>query len=90
MTPQRQKIPFLSFLSRECMSKYFFRKYFSCMQGQYKYRQKCIYLQFLVVTYGKGFELCYRRCLNGSGLFPLFKQFLDTKMTKSPPIIVKE
>ena len=34
--------------------------------------------------------LCYRRLLNGSGLFPLFKQLLETEMTKSPPIIVRE
>ena len=38
----------------------------------------------------RGFTLCYRRCLNGSGLFPLFMHFLETKMTKSPPIIVSE
>ena len=36
------KIPFLSLLSREYMSRYFFLKIFSCMQGQYQDRQKCI------------------------------------------------
>ena len=30
-----------------------------------------------------------RRCLNGS-VFPLFKQLLETEMTLSHPIIVKE
>ena len=35
------KIPFLSLLSRECMPRYFFL-IFSCMQGQYQDRQKCI------------------------------------------------
>ena len=59
-----------------------FSKTFSCMQGQYKYRQ---FLQLLVVTYDIGFLR-----LNGSGLFSLFKVFLETKTTKSPPIIVRE
>ena len=36
------------------------------------------------------FTLFYRRCLNGSGLFPLLKHFLETELTKSPPIIVRE
>ena len=36
------KIPFLSLLPRECMSRCFFRIFVSCMQGQYQYRQKCI------------------------------------------------
>ena len=39
-------------------------------------------LQFLVVTYDMFFlRLCYRRCLNGIGLFSLFKQFLETEIT---------
>ena len=34
--------------------------------------------------------LCYRRCLNGNGLFPSFKQFLENEMAKSPLIIVRK
>ena len=44
------------------------------------------FLQFLVVTYDIG----NRRHLNGSGLFPLIKHFVETDMTKSPPIIIRE
>ena len=35
------------------------------------------------------FTLWYRPT-NGSGLFSLFKQFLETEMSKSQPIIVRE
>ena len=34
--------------------------------------------------------LRYRRCLDGSGLFPFFKHFLETEMTKNLTIIVRE
>ena len=37
-----------------------------------------------------GFTLRYRRYLTGRGLFSLLKVFLETEMTKSPPIIVIE
>ena len=50
-------------------------------------------LQFLVVMYMHDislFTLCYRRCQNGSGLFSLFKHFLETEMSKSPRIIIKQ
>ena len=48
-------------------------------------------LQFLAVTYDMGgFKVCFRRCLNGSVFFPLFKQFLESEMTWSQPIIVRE
>ena len=48
-------------------------------------------LHFLAVTHDIGFfTLCYRRCRNGSGLFDFFKIFLETEMSKSPPIIVRE
>ena len=38
----------------------------------------------------EGFKLCFRRSLNSSVFFPLFKQFLETEMTWSQPIIVRE
>ena len=47
-------------------------------------------LQFLVLMYDKGFTLCFRSCPNGNGLFSPFKQFLESEMSKSPPIIVRE
>ena len=37
-----------------------------------------------------GFNVVFRRCPNGSGLFSLFKQFLETEMTLSPQIIVRK
>ena len=48
-------------------------------------------LQFLVemYVYDMGlFTLCYIRCQNGSGLFSLFKHFLEAEMSKSPRIII--
>ena len=57
----------------------FFLKLFSCIHGN-----------FLLCCIILGFTLCYVRWLNGSGLFPLFQQFLEAEMTRSPPIIVRE
>ena len=48
--------------------------------------------KFIAVTYDIFFfiKLSYRRCLNGSRLFPLLKQLLVTETTISPPIVVRE
>ena len=61
------KIPFLTLLSLERMSK--FRKTFFmyAMPIQVQTKEHLKILQFLVVTYDIVFTLCYRRCPNGSG-----------------------
>ena len=69
------------------MSRYFLKTFFMYARPipvQTKVHFKN--LQFLAW----GFKLCFRRCLNGSGFFPLFKQFLETEKTWSQPIIVRE
>ena len=53
------KIPFVSLLSRECMSRYFFENFFMHampIPGQTKVHFKK--LQFLAVTYDIGFLSC--------------------------------
>ena len=37
-----------------------------------------------------GFYVVLQTLSKGSGLFPLFMLFLETEMTMSPPIIIKE
>ena len=60
----------------------FFRKLMYAMPIQVHTKVHFYILQFLVVTYDMFFlRLCYRRCLNGIGLFSLFKQFLETEIT---------
>ena len=59
MTSQRQKYRFLSLLSRECMSRYFFENLFMHARpipGQTKVHFKN--LQFLAVTYDMGVLIC--------------------------------
>ena len=79
MTSKRQKYHFYHFCHGSiCLD--FFRKlymYARPIQVQKKFKS----LQCFVLVYDRDFTLCYRRCLNGSGLFTLFKQFPETEMT---------
>ena len=47
-------------------------------------------LQFLAVTYDMEVLICAFDVIQTEVFFPLFKQFLDTEMTWSQPIIVRE
>ena len=47
-------------------------------------------MQFLAVTYEMGFLSLLLTLSNWQCFFPLFKQFLETEMTWSQPIIVRE
>ena len=47
-------------------------------------------LQFLPVTYDMGVLSCAFDVVKTAEVFPLFKQFLETEMTLSQPIIVRE
>ena len=47
-------------------------------------------LQFLAVTYDMEVLICALDVIKTDVFFPLFKQFLETEMTMSQPIIVRE
>ena len=46
--------------------------------------------QFLAVTYDMEVLICVLTLFKRKRFFPLFKQILETKMTWSQPIIVRE
>ena len=65
------------------------------MQGQYQYRKKCIlkirnFLLYRMVWYGMGVLSCAVDVVSPNVFIPLFRQFLETEMTWSQPIIVRE
>ena len=53
------------------------------------FQQNFRWRRFCDACYGV-FPLYYRRSTRGSDLFSLFKQFLETEMSKNPTIIVRE
>ena len=73
------------------MSKYFWKTFF--MYARSLPVQKKVHfktLQFLTVAYDKSFKVVFSTLTKRQCCFPLFKQFLDTEMTWSHPIIVRE
>ena len=83
MASQRQKYQVTHFLLGVYVS-IFSRKHFHVCKANIR-TEKVHFknLQFLVVKYDMRYLRCTidRRCLNGSGLFPLFKQVLESEMT---------
>ena len=89
MTPQRQKYRFYHFcLGSVCLDIFvnFFIMYASPLPVQ------CILIicNFLLWCMICFLTMCFCCCLNGSVVFPLFKQFPETEMIWSQPIVVRE
>ena len=74
------------------MSRYFFENSFhACKVNTSTDKVHFKNLHILAVTYDMGvLSLSFRRCLSGCVFFPLFVQFLETEMTWSQSIIVRE
>ena len=90
MISRHQKHRFITFAMG--MYVYIFLKTFFMYATQIPIQTKVHFknLQFLAVTYDMGFLSFAFDVVKTAVFFPLFKQFIETEMTWSQPIIVRE
>ena len=89
MTSRRQKHCFYHFcLGNVCLDIFFKFFFMNAMPIPVKTKVHFKNLQFLAVAYDMGFKDLLLTLSKQWCVFPMFKQFLETEMTWSQPIIV--